>query len=150
MIKATILSLSMLAMLPAAALAQENEQPWQQRDSDLVSLAGILGGLHHYQQLCMLPGRATHFRDRMKEMVGLENPHDSLKQRMIDSFNAGYRLATDSHRRCDGGAQQEMRGLASEGNLLTNRLGAPFRQVEGYDYETGTIENGVRVFRGGD
>lgn len=147
-------------MLAAQASAQTAQAPvtpgnvWEQRNDDLIRMSGLLGQLHHFQNLCrFVPGDPGLYRGRMMEMASLEDPHDEQRERMIAAFNTAYRTAGENWAHCSLGAEEAMRRQASEAEVVALRLGAPFRQVDGYDYDAGgefVIENGVKVYRNED
>lgn len=149
-----ILFLAAFAGLPAQAQDDAPVSVWQGRNEMLVQMAGLLGSLHHYHSVCR-PGanwQPNLYRDRMMEMIRLEDPYDQQEQRMIDAFNNAYLDAREAYPVCSRTVENEMQRLAIQGEDVAYRLGAPFQQVRGYDYDAGdfTIENGVRVYRGTD
>ena len=157
------ISLCFLALAPFAA-AQETPVPvdtpeaetftFAERQQQLAELARILGRMHHYHQICRpYDYRPDLFRDRMKELVALEEPVAVTKQKMIEAFNAGFQSAKATHDYCGYEAEEAMRRVSDEGQALTLKIAKPFREIEGYDYYSGaegTVENGVNVYRGGD
>ncbi|GGD07294.1 TIGR02301 family protein [Aquisalinus flavus] len=136
-IAAALIAALPLSALPLSATAQgATASAWQQRSTDLVTMSRLLGNLHHYHQLCY-PGdwRPDLYRDRMKEMVSLEDPYETLKDDMIDGFNEAYRATSDSYAQCTAAAIEAMRQTASSGDVVAGRLAAPYREVSGYDYD---------------
>lgn len=158
-------ALTPLALTPLT-LAQEappSEAPsdvaqetftFAERQGQLEELARLLGQMHHYHQMCRpYDYRPELFRDRMKELVTLEEPLAGTKQKMIEAFNAGFQSAKAQHDFCGYEAQQTMLSISDKGAALTSKIAAPFREIEGYDYYTGaqgTLENGVNVYRGAE
>jgi len=130
---------AMMATLPLTATAQnETTSAWQQRSTDLVTMSHLLGNLHHFHQLCYAGDwRPDLYRDRMKEMVSLEDPYETLKDDMINGFNEAYRETSANYAQCTAAAVEAMRQAASNGDVVAGRLAAPYRQVSGYDYDAG-------------
>lgn len=162
------IGLVMLLLLGAShAIAQTDQQlplaeqgantpesyTFSERQTQLIELAGLLGQLHHYHQICKpYDYRKELFRDRMKELVALEEPLANTRQKMVKTFNVGFQTAKKRNDYCGYEAEQNMQRIADEGQDLTRKIAAPFRELEGYDYYApveGQVENGVTVYRGG-
>lgn len=146
--KKLALTLFCLVGLQPSAQAQDVNQATRSRD--LTELSRVIGAMHHFHMLCHPYDYPQLYRDRMKELVTLEEPQPSARTAMIEAFNGGFNTAQVTYEFCGYEAETEMRRLADEGGRLTARLAAPFRDVYGYDYGDGdTVENGVRIYRGG-
>ncbi len=106
-----------------------------ERQDQLVEMARLLGRMHHMHITCQpydyLPDR---FRDRMKELVALEEPPEATKSKMVAAFNNGFQSTKAAYQSCSAETETERRRLAKEGTVLTARLASPFNTIEGYDY----------------
>jgi len=105
----------------------EASEAFEQRQRDLVSLAGYLGQLHRLHQVCGDPYNSNLFRNRMKEVVPLESPMGSTRLDMIAAFNEGYREASALYSACDDEVQSIYEKTAERALVVTDRLYAPFR-----------------------
>ncbi len=113
---------------PAGAQAiPEAAEAFEQRQQDLVTLAGHLGTLHRLRQVCYPDESPELFRRRLMTLIPLEVPMGATRVRMIDAFNTQYRDTSREHATCGRQARQDY-ALAAEAALgVTERLYAPFR-----------------------
>lgn len=152
--KKPLFLLAMLSLVTWPAAAQDAIVAWQERDEDLVRLSGVLGGMHHLHRMCNPYEYDATYRDHMKDLVILEEPRQSTKDRMIAAFNDGFQSATGAYRGCSFEAREEMRRLADRGDVITNRLATPFRDLEqattvdSLELDTGRTVNGVTIYEG--
>ena len=134
-----IAPIAILLLSVSPAVSQDASQPeiftFSQRQEQLVEVSSILGRMHQLHQICQpgdyLPDR---FRDRMKELVTIEEPPEKTKADMISAFNNSYQSAKRQHLICDGAAQEAMQQAAIKGRVLSGKLASPFVNIEGYDY----------------
>ncbi|MCI5043432.1 MAG: TIGR02301 family protein [Aquisalinus sp.] len=100
-----------------------------ERQQQLIDMAQLLGQIHHLHQICQpydyFPER---YRDRMKELVTLEEPITKTKDAMITSFNDGFQYMKAEFDYCNSDAETQMRELGSQGVTLTGKLAMPFRR----------------------
>ncbi len=141
-----------LPVMAGNAMAQataDERAGFQSRQETLVALAETLGALHELRKLCRSYDRPDLFRDRMKELIALEEPTPPIQSAMVEGFNRSRREIAARYDWCSSDAEQEMRDLAEIGQQQARNLGEPLRAVEGYDYYPGveTVE-GVTVYRG--
>ncbi|MEO0398471.1 MAG: TIGR02301 family protein [Pseudomonadota bacterium] len=105
-----------VSLTPAMAL------DYGKRQGDLKALSAVFGELHHLRRMCE-PSRETDFwRERMKQMVSLEQPTASLRRQLVSAFNGGYTSAQQKHSRCSGEARRFAAERASAGRALTSKL----------------------------
>ena len=114
---------------PAAAQPRvpEAAAAFEERQRDLVALAGHLGTLHRLRQVCYVEENPDLFRWRMRSLVPLEMPMGATRLDMISAFNAGYRDATALHAICGREARAAYAAEAERALVVTERLYAPFR-----------------------
>ncbi len=129
-----VLALSVFVQEGELSALGETEEETQlysfaERQQQLIDMAQLLGEIHHLHQICQpydyFPER---YRDRMKELVTLEEPIAATKESMISSFNEGFQSMKARFDYCDSGAEAEMRDLGGQGVILTRKLAAPFRR----------------------
>lgn len=118
--RSTIAAL-LLTLATASAGAQDLET-YQQRQRDLVSLAELFGELHHLRRTCEPRMEADVWRDRMKQLMTLEEPQDAEREQMVGKFNAGYQGAQSRYPVCDRRARDYAAGRASQGDVIVRRL----------------------------
>ncbi|GGY50082.1 TIGR02301 family protein [Parvularcula lutaonensis] len=124
----------MIALLAALALAQaepiapEAKDVFEQRQGDLIALAGKLGGLHRLSQVCASYGNIAVFRDRMKELIDGERPPRDTREAMIAQFNASYRTMSGAHFTCSRRAETDFRREASDALRISERLSASLQR----------------------
>ncbi|MEM6415674.1 MAG: TIGR02301 family protein [Pseudomonadota bacterium] len=93
-----------------------------QRQSDLLALANVFGELHHLRRMCE-PARETDlWRERMKQLVSLEQPTSTLRRQMVGQFNTGYRNAQGRYLSCTDLAKEYAAIRAGDGRALSSRL----------------------------
>ncbi len=124
-----------LALQQAAPAPQPQIYSFVERQAQLIEIASVLGRMHHLHQTCQpgdyLPDR---FRDRMKELVTLEEPPQKTKDEMVAGFNQGFQSTKRRHKICDARAMEEMQRSALDGQVISAKLASPFINIEGYDY----------------
>ncbi len=116
MLSGTIAAGAAVAMCAAAAPAQAA------RPDDLTALAEVFGELHHVRRLCEPRREGDLWRERMKQLVRLEQPTAKLRGRLVSSFNAGFRNAQGRFSKCDRAAEQFTETRAAEGAALAAKL----------------------------
>jgi len=133
MMRAMMLRLSVLAALvfalPAAAPAQkpgERSPAQYEQDLDLGRtlpfLAYTLGELHYLAYACDGDG-AQQWRERMVELLAMEaSDNGARRDRLIESFNEGYRSQQRYRARCGAEADAERRALAHRGRDLSEMM----------------------------
>ena len=113
--------------------AAQDFEAYQQRQKDLVALSGVFGALHHLRRTCEPRREADRWRERMKQLVELEEPQTALREEMVGSFNAQYRNAQRRYLVCDRRARDRAASQALRGDDLVARLTAPLYEVMAED-----------------
>lgn len=115
---------------------------YQRRHSDLVTLSGIFGELHHIRRTCEPRREADVWRDRMKRLVDLEEPRDVARNEMVASFNKAYRNAQNRYAYCDRRARDYAASRAADGDTILVRLMAPLYESVAEDGDLPTVWRG--------
>lgn len=110
------LAAALLACLAAATPAHAD------RSDDLTALARVFGELHHVRRICEPRAESELWRERMKQMVRLEQPTAKLRQRLVGAFNDGFRSAETIYYECDDAAEDFARARASVGRSIVSTL----------------------------
>jgi uncharacterized protein (TIGR02301 family) len=125
----TVIAAIAACLLAGAAAAQDLES-YEQRRTDLASLAGLFGELHHIRRTCEPRYEGDVWRERMKTLMDLEEPQESEREAMVQAFNKGYRDAQRRFPSCDRNARDYAAGRASQGDAIVARLTQSLRQAQ--------------------
>ena len=128
----SVLVLCLAVGLPAAASAQkparapDGAQARYEQDLDLERtlpfLAYTLGELHYLAYACE-GENAQQWRERMVELLAMEASDDGRRRdRLIESFNEGYRSQQRYRARCGVEVEAERRALAHRGRDLSEMM----------------------------
>jgi uncharacterized protein (TIGR02301 family) len=140
MLKRLVLIIALVAATPAAAQRID----YVQRAQDLETLSEAFGVLHHVRRLCEPRRESEVWRNRMRNLVELEQPQPGLRDRMVEAFNSGFREAEQRFEYCDEDARDYAAAVAANADAVINRLMEP---LYGTLAETGDLPP---VVRGGD
>jgi uncharacterized protein (TIGR02301 family) len=108
-----------LAVSPARA---QSAAPF---DADLHRLAEILGALHYLRALCG-SNEGQKWREQMEALVDAEAPSGERRQRMVASFNRGYRGFQQTYRSCTPAADIAIRRYLDEGARIARDITARY------------------------
>ena len=109
----------LLAVSPARA---QSAAPF---DGDLQRLAEILGALHYLRALCG-SNEGQKWREQMEALVDAEVPAGERRQRMVASFNRGYRGFQQTYRSCTPAADIAIRRYLDEGARIARDITARY------------------------
>ena len=109
----------LLAVSPARA---QSAAPF---DGDLQRLAEILGALHYLRALCG-SNEGQKWREQMEALVDAEAPGGERRQRMVASFNRGYRGFQQTYRSCTPAADIAIRRYLDEGARIARDITARY------------------------
>jgi len=109
----------LLAVSPARA---QSAAPF---DGDLQRLAEILGALHYLRALCG-SNEGQQWREQMEALVDAEAPSGERRQRMVASFNRGYRGFQQTYRSCTPAAGIAIRRYLDEGARIARDITARY------------------------
>ncbi|MEM9169078.1 MAG: TIGR02301 family protein [Pseudomonadota bacterium] len=113
-----------VAALLAALICDADAASYRTRQKMLTELSGVFGGLHFIRRTCG-PGNETDvWRERMKQLVRLEDPSATQREAMIEAFNTAYRDARRRFPDCTAEAANRAASLAADGERLTEALRA--------------------------
>jgi len=117
------LVLCLLALPCRASLAAEGgPAPY---DRDLQRLAEILGALHYLRGICN-SREGQKWRQQMEALVEAEAPTGDRRQRMVASFNRGYRGFQQTYRSCTPAADIAIRRYLDEGARISRDITARY------------------------
>lgn len=122
-ILAIVLTLS-AALAPAHAWQYDQ---YLQRQQDLTTLSGIFGELHHIRRTCNPRREANIWRERMQNMVELEEPGSDTHLNMVNAFNEGFQSARSRYPDCSRATQDAGKAIAGRGETIVQRLAAPLQ-----------------------
>lgn len=118
---ALVFALPASAQKPGARPAAQYEQDLD-LGRTLPFLAYTLGELHYLAHACE-GDSAQQWRDRMVELLAMEaSDNGARRDRLIESFNEGYRSQQRYRARCGAEADAERRALAHRGRDLSEMM----------------------------
>jgi len=94
-------------------------------DGDLMRLAEILGALHYLRALCGA-NEGQKWREQMEALVEAEAPSGERRQKMVSSFNRGYRGFQQTYRSCTPAADIAIRRYLDEGARISRDITARY------------------------
>ena len=115
-------ALSICLLLSAAPARAQSAAPF---DGDLQRLAGILGALHYLRGLCG-SNEGQKWREQMEALVEAEAPSGERRQKMVASFNRGYRGFQQTYRSCTPSADIAIRRYLDEGARIARDITARY------------------------
>jgi uncharacterized protein (TIGR02301 family) len=114
---------AVIALLLAASPARaQSAAPF---DGDLQRLAEILGALHYLRALCG-SNEGQKWREQMEGLVDAEAPSGERRQKMVASFNRGYRGFQQTYRSCTPAADIAIRRYLDEGARIARDITARY------------------------
>lgn len=119
-LRASLFGVLLCCMLLATgpARAQTASAPY---DPDLSRLAEILGGLHHLRTVCGA-NEGMFWRDEMQSLVDAETPPGPRRNRLVASFNRGYRGFQQSYRTCTPAARVAIERSLEAGSAIARDI----------------------------
>ncbi|MGE0750806.1 MAG: TIGR02301 family protein [Variibacter sp.] len=113
-----------LLVLPcrASLAAEGGPAPY---DRDLQRLAEILGALHYLRGICGA-NEGQMWRNEMQALVDTEAPTGERRDRMVASFNRGYRGFQQTYRSCTPAADIAIRRYLDEGAKIARDITARY------------------------
>jgi uncharacterized protein (TIGR02301 family) len=120
LVRAVLLACLVLAAGPADA--QAVRAPY---DADLQRLSEILGALHYLRAVCGSNEGQT-WRNEMQALIDAEATQGERRDRMVASFNHGYRGFQQSYRTCTPAADVVIRRYLEEGARIARDITARY------------------------
>ena len=102
--------------------AQSARAPYE---ADMQRLAEILGALHYLRAICGANEGQT-WRNEMQALVDAEAPGGDRRERLVGSFNRGYRGFQQTYRTCTPAAMVAIRRYIDEGSKISRDLTARY------------------------
>ena len=115
----------LLLALSTAAHAQATPGGRAPYESDLQRLSEILGALHYLRDLCGAREGQT-WRNEMQALVDAEAPSGERRERLVASFNRGYRGFQQTYRTCTPAADYAIRRYLEEGSKIARDITARY------------------------
>jgi uncharacterized protein (TIGR02301 family) len=121
--RATLLICLLLAAatIPARAI-EGGPAPY---DRDLQRLAEIMGALHYLRAICGA-NEGQLWRNEMQSLVDAEAPSGERRDRIVASFNRGYRGFQQTYRSCTPAAGVAIKRYLDEGSKITRDITARY------------------------
>jgi uncharacterized protein (TIGR02301 family) len=94
-------------------------------ESDLQRLSEILGALHYLRDLCGAR-EGQVWRNEMQALVDAEAPSGERRERLVASFNRGYRGFQQTYRTCTPAADYAIRRYLDEGSKIARDITARY------------------------
>ncbi|HXW27293.1 MAG TPA: TIGR02301 family protein [Xanthobacteraceae bacterium] len=122
-----LIRILMVASLALAAgvgpcAAQAARAPYE---ADMQRLAEILGALHYLRAICGA-NEGPLWRNEMQALVDAEAPGGDRRERLIGSFNRGYRGFQQTYRNCTPAANLAIRRYLEEGAKIARDITARY------------------------
>jgi uncharacterized protein (TIGR02301 family) len=102
--------------------AQSARAPYE---ADMQRLAEILGALHYLRAICGANEGQT-WRNEMQALVDAEASGGDRRERLIGSFNRGYRGFQQTYRTCTPAANLAIRRYLDEGAKIARDITARY------------------------
>lgn len=119
---ATTLTLAALLLAAHPARAQVGAAPY---DGDLQRLAEILGALHYLRGVCNA-NDGQKWRNEMQALIDAEAPPGDRRNKLIASYNRGYRGFQQTYRTCTPAADLVIRRYLEEGAKISREITARY------------------------
>jgi uncharacterized protein (TIGR02301 family) len=94
-------------------------------DGDLQRLAEILGALHYLRGICG-SNEGQKWRNEMQALLDAEAPGGERHNRLVVSFNRGYRGFQQTYRTCTPAADVVIRRYLDEGSKIAREITARY------------------------
>jgi uncharacterized protein (TIGR02301 family) len=120
-----VLTITLVALTVAATPARAIEGGPAPFDGDLYRLAEILGALHYLRALCGA-NEGQKWREEMQALLDAEAPSGDRRNRMVVSFNRGYRGFQQTYRTCTPAAGVAVRRYLEEGAKISREITARY------------------------
>src|SRR6266540_2537232 len=122
LIRALALLAALLAVVPAARAAEGGSAPY---DRDLQRFAEIMGVLQYLRVLCG-SNEGQLWRNEMQSLIEAETPAGERRDRLVASFNRGYRGFQQTYRSCTPAAGVAIRRYLDEGSKIARDIAARY------------------------
>ena len=120
--RALVLAIGLATASGPARAAEGGPPPYQ---ADLQRLAEILGALHYLRGICGANEGQT-WRNEMQSLIDAEAPPGERRDRLVASFNRGFRGFQQTYRSCTPVADLAIRRYLDEGARISRDITARF------------------------
>ena len=120
-----LLAALFLTLSATAVHAQATQGGTAPYESDMQRLSEILGALHYLRDVCGAKEGQT-WRNEMQALVDAEAPSGERRERLIASFNRGYRGFQQTYRTCTPAADFAIRRYLEEGSKIARDITARY------------------------
>ena len=120
-----LLAALVLTLSATAAHAQATQGGTAPYESEMQRLSEILGALHYLRDVCGAKEGQT-WRNEMQALVDAEAPSGERRERLIASFNRGYRGFQQTYRTCTPAADFAIRRYLEEGSKIARDITARY------------------------
>lgn len=122
LVRALTITFIALASLSGPARAVDAVAPY---DGDLQRLSEILGALHYLRGICG-SNEGQKWRAEMQALLDAEAPSGDRRNRLMVSFNRGYRGFQQAYRTCTPAAGLAIRRYLVEGSKIAREITARY------------------------
>jgi uncharacterized protein (TIGR02301 family) len=119
------LAIGLIAIALAAGPARAAEGGPAPFDGDLQRLSEILGALHYLRAVCG-SNEGQKWRGEMQALIEAETPTGERRDRMVASFNRGYRGFQQTYRTCTPAADFAIKRYLEEGAKIAREITARY------------------------
>ena len=120
-----LLAALFLTLSATAVHAQATQGGTAPYEADMQRLSEILGALHYLRDVCGAKEGQT-WRNEMQALVDAEAPSGERRERLIASFNRGYRGFQQTYRTCTPAADFAIRRYLEEGSKIARDITARY------------------------
>ena len=120
-----VLAALLFILAATAAHAQATQGGSAPYESEMQRLSEILGALHYLRDVCGAKEGQT-WRNEMQALVDAEAPSGERRERLIASFNRGYRGFQQTYRTCTPAADFAIRRYLEEGSKIARDITARY------------------------
>ena len=120
-----LFAIILLTFSVTAAQAQATQGGRAPYEGDLQRLSEILGALHYLRDLCGAREGQT-WRNEMQALVDAEAPSGERRERLVASFNRGYRGFQQTYRTCTPAAEFAIKRYLDEGAKIARDITARY------------------------
>ena len=122
---ARALTLTWLLLAAGSGSAHAAEGGPAPYDRELQRLAEIMGALHYLRAVCG-SNEGQLWRNEMQSLIDAEAPAGERRDRMVASFNRGYRGFQQSYRSCTPAAGVAIKRYLDEGARIARDITARY------------------------
>ena len=115
----------LLTLSATAAHAQATQGGRAPYEAEMQRLSEILGALHYLRDVCGAK-EGQIWRNEMQALVDAEAPSGERRERLIASFNRGYRGFQQTYRTCTPAADYAIRRYLEEGSRIARDITARY------------------------